>query len=358
MLGRIMTGTGVATIVDVARLAGVSISTVSHVVNGTRNVSDGTRERVLSAIAATNYRQHSVARALRRSQTDTLGLILSDAGEVTLDEIVLGVEHEARRHGMTVLLAHAGDDPELELAAVQTLTDQRVDGLLIIPVAHSRAAESEALAAGGVPYVVIDRPTTLSVDQVGTKNTEPMQTLVQHLVSLGHTRIGYVGRGALVSTLIERRDGFLTGLSTAGLEPLALIENVTSSAIRAALTRALSPASRPTALVAANQMSAVHVLEICNDLGLRIPDDLSLAMFDTFPFADLFHPQITAVVQPTKAIGREAVKLLRRRIENPSASPRSIWLPPKVVYRRSSGPVGTGGAEVADVLTPQALRKA
>ncbi len=126
-----------ATIVDVARAANVSTSTVSHVVNGTRNVAPDTRERVLAAISATGYRRHHVARALRRSRTDTLALVISEAGYPVLDQMALGVEHQAKKAGMMVFLAHSGDDPDQELAAVLALRDRGVDGGLLAPVGCS-----------------------------------------------------------------------------------------------------------------------------------------------------------------------------------------------------------------------------
>ncbi|MCB0906977.1 MAG: LacI family DNA-binding transcriptional regulator [Nocardioidaceae bacterium] len=327
-----------ATIVDVARLAGVSVSTVSHVVNGTRNVSDETRERVVRAIAATNYRQDRVARALRRAQTDTLALLLSDAGNLVLDEMVLGVEQEARKHGMTVLVAHAGDDPELELAAVQAFCNQRVDGLVITPVAHSRPEVADLLAETRTPFVVIDRPTSLAVDQVSVENCEPMRTLVGHLVELGHRRIGFVSGGSRVSSLEERFDGYVAGVEEAGLsiEPALVVRKETAAATRRAVVQLLSGPNRPTAVLAANQMSAVYVLEACHQLHLDVPGDLSMAMFDTFPFAEIFQPQITSVAQPTMRIGREGVRLIRRRIKKPDAAPRSLRLEPTLVYRSSS----------------------
>jgi len=329
-----------ATIVDVARIAGVSVSTVSHVVNGTRNVSDKTRERVLQAIAQANYRQDRVARALRRARTDTLGLLLSDAGNEVLDEMVLGVEQEARKHGMTVLVAHAEDDPDLELAAVQTFCNQRVDGLVITPVARSRPEVAELLAETHTPFVVIDRPSPLAVDQVSVENVEPMKTMVRHLRELGHSRIGFVSRGALVSSLEERFDGYVAGMEEVGLdvEPHFVVRQESPASTRRAVAHLLGGSDRPTAVLAANQMAAAHVLEACQQLQLDVPRHLSIAMFDTFPFAEIFKPQITSVAQPTMKIGREGVKLVRRRINKPDSAPRSLRLKPTVVYRSSTAP--------------------
>lgn len=330
------------TIVDVARLAGVSISTVSHVVNGTRPVAPGTRSRVLEAIESTGYRQHTVARALRRARTDTLGLIISEAGYPVLDQMVIGVEHEARKRNMTVFLAHSGDDLEREIAAIRALRDRRVDGILLAPVADSSIPTVLDEADG--PVILLDRPFDADVDQVGVANLEPTGELVRHLIGLGHRRIGFVARGKPVSTLRERYAAYKMAMDGAGLSTESLsAEAVDAGPMRRAVRRLLRSGRAPSALVCASQMSAVHALEVANELGLQIPDDISVVTFDEFPFADLFQPRLTSVVQPALRIGREAVKLLERRLDNPDVPVRRISLRPKIEYRASTAP-WTGAA--------------
>lgn len=324
-----------STIVDVARLAGVSISTVSHVVNGTRRVAPETRQRVLSAIEATGYRQHTVARALRRARTDTLALVISEAGYPVLDQMAIGVESEARRANMTVFLAHSGDDLEREQAAVRALRDRRVDGILLAPVADSSI--ETLLAESDVPFVLLDRPFSAEVDQVGVANTEPTIELVQHLIGLGHRRIAFIARGKPVSTLQERYAAYLTAMNAVGLDPAGLkAEAVEAAAMLRAIRQLLASKNPPTAVVCASQMSAVHTLQVCNELRLRIPEDLSVVTFDEFPFADVFRPRLTSVVQPAMRIGREAVRLLQRRLRTPGAPVRRVSLSPRVEYRDSA----------------------
>lgn len=323
-----------ATIVDVARLAGVSTSTVSHVVNGTRKVAPETRDRVLAAISSTDYHQHGPARALRRSRTDTIALVISEAGYPVLDRMALGVEQEARRSGMTVFLAHSGDDPEQELAAVLALRDRRVDGILLAPVVNSLPEIPQLLAASEVPLVLLDRPSPSEIDQVSVSNSEPTGELVEHVVRAGHRRIAFVAQGGFVSTFDERLTGYEGAMASAGLDRI-VIRADEASAIRPMLRDLMESPTRPTAILCASQISTVRVLHACNELGLSIPDDVSIVAFDEFPFADVFRPRLTSVVQPAKRMGRKAVQLVERRIRKPNASIKRIRLEPKIQYRDS-----------------------
>lgn len=323
-----------ATIVDVARIAGVSTSTVSHVVNGTRNVAAGTRDRVLAAIAASGYHQHGPARALRRSRTDTIALVISEAGYPVLDQMALGAELQARKLGLTVFLAHSGDDPDQELSAVLALRDRRVDGLLIAPVADSRPEVESTLRDSGLAVVVLDRPTSIEVDQISVDNNPPMHELTRHLIGLGHREIAFVAQGRSVSTMDERFAGYATAMAGAGLESRT-VQAADAAGVRRALRQLLASQGRPTALVCASQMATVRALEACGTLGLAVPDDISIVAFDEFPFANVFSPRLTSVVQPAKRLGREAVNLVHRRILKPSSPVKRVRLSPRIEYRDS-----------------------
>lgn len=323
-----------ATIIDVARLAGVSTSTVSHVVNGTRNVAPATRDRVLAAISSMDYHLHGPARALRRARTDTIALVISEAGYPVLDQMALGVEDEARRGGMTVFLAHSGDDPDQELAAVLALRDRRVDGILLAPVVNSRPEIGQILAAAELPLVLLDRPSPAEVDQVSVSNSEPIAKLVEHLVQAGHRRIAFVAQGGFVSTFDERLAGYQDAMAAAGLDPI-VVRADDVAAIRPVLRDLLKVPDRPTAVVCASQISTVRVLQTCNELDLAVPNDLSIVAFDEFPFAEVFRPRLTSVVQPAKRMGRKAVQLVERRIRKPDASVKRIRLDPRIEFRDS-----------------------
>ncbi|CCK24571.1 LacI family transcription regulator [Streptomyces davaonensis JCM 4913] len=329
-----------ATISDVARLAGVSTSTVSHVINGTRPVRDETRVRVEEAVRSTGYRRDSLARALRRSRTDSIGLILTDVAEPAFAAMARGVEREAMDAGLTVLLANSGEDAELEARALEVLAERRVDGLLIAPVARSHREAITAVIDQGTPVVLIDRLGEVKADQVGVENTAPMRELVLHMVSHGHRRIALAVGDTNVSTIAERRRGYLEALDEAGLdvdETLIVTGSGRADDTRERMTGVLRR-HRPSAVVAASTETAVGVLTAAKGLSLTVPEDFAFATFDGFPHTDLFRPGITAVAQPAHEVGATAMQLLISRIDGSLTSrPRTVRLEPEITYRESCG---------------------
>ena len=337
-----------ATIVDVARLAGVSVSTVSHVVNGTRPVSDAKRALVEDAISQTGFVLHASARSLRRSRTDSVGLVVSDTGQPVFADMVRGVEQEATKHGFTLLLANSAEDPEREGQALTVLRERRVDGLILARAAGSDPTDLDGWRSAGVPVVLLDRLDSASVDQVGVDNVAPMQALAAHLIDVGHRRIAYVSGDMRVPTLVERHDGFLAALREAGLaeDPALVLSGAgTADETEKMVTDLLRSADRPMAVLSASTPIAAGVLRAVRGLGLRMPEDVAFVTFDSLPYSDLLTPPITTAVQPAIEIGRQAMRLLIRRLKNPDARPRAMRLTPEIVHRSSccspEGPDGT-----------------
>ncbi|CAL9630463.1 LacI family DNA-binding transcriptional regulator [Streptomyces sp. enrichment culture] len=331
-----------ATINDVARRAGVSTSTVSHVINGTRPVREETRLRVEEAVRATGYKRDGLARALRRNRTDSIGLIVSDVSEPAFAAMARGVEREATAAGYTVLLANSAEDPELEARILQVLAERRVDGLVVAPVARSRREEITAVLDQGTPVVVMDRLGGVRADQVGVENTAPMRELVLHLVAHGHRRIALAAGDIAVPTIAERRRGYLEALGEAGIEVddrLVVRGSGLAGETRERMLEVLrGRPDAPTAVVAASTETAVGVLEAARECGMATPGDLAFATFDGFPHADLFRPGITTVAQPAHDIGATAMQLLLSRIDGTlTARHRSIRLDPETTYRESCG---------------------
>src|SRR4051794_25700034 len=325
-------------------MAGVSTSTVSHVVNATRPVNDETRRRVEDAIRRTGYRQDSVARALRRAKTDSVGLVVSNVAEPVFGEMVRGVESEAARAGYTLLLANSGEDPAHEKRALAALTARRVDGLIVAPAANSSARELEAIRRAGTPIVLMDRSSSLRTDQVGVENTLPMRDLVLHLIDHGHKRIALAAGDLAVSTIAERRQGYLDALGEAGIrvrDDLVLTGTGLADPTRAQVTRLFETRWSPTAIVATSTETAIGVLEAASDLGLSTPEDFAFATFDGFPHADLFRPRITTVDQPAFDIGATAMQMLLPRLAGGRVTrSRSVRLKPEITYRDSCGCAG------------------
>jgi LacI family transcriptional regulator len=322
-------------------MAGVSTSTVSHVINGTRPVRDETRTRVEEAVRATGYRRDSLARALRRSRTDSIGLILTDVAEPAFAAMAHGVEREAMNAGLTVLLANSGEDPELEARQLEVLAERRVDGLLIAPVARSHREAITAVIDQGTPVVLIDRLGGVRADQVGVENTAPMRELVHHLVEHGHRRIALAAGDTDVPTLAERRRGYLEALGEAGIavdDTLVVTGSGRADDTRERMVGVLRQSDPPSAVVASSTETAVGVLQAAKGLGLATPEDIAFATFDGFPHTDLFRPGITTVTQPAHEIGATAMELLLSRIDGSLTSrPRTLRLEPEITYRESCG---------------------
>ncbi|MFI6246056.1 LacI family DNA-binding transcriptional regulator [Streptomyces sp. NPDC051016] len=333
------------TMADVARSAGVSVATVSHVLNETRPVLPHTRQAVLDAIEELGYTPNTLARSLVTSRTRSIGLAVSAISNPYFTEILQGVEAAALEKGYSLLIADPHDDPGHERKVVQLLHERRVDGMVVAPSADPR----ELLAYLGrhaVPTVLLDRVIDGHVDgaprfdQVCAENTEPMARLVTHLAGLGHRRIALVAGLPGLSTTSERIAGYRQGLAAAGLpldERLVVPGNSESDGAGEATATLLSLSVPPTALVTANNAMTIGALRALRARGLSVPDDIALCCFDDFAWADLFSPRLTAIAQPSREIGAEAVRVLLERLASPDRPARTVRLPCAFVHRTSCG---------------------
>ncbi|PVZ07703.1 LacI family DNA-binding transcriptional regulator [Actinomycetospora cinnamomea] len=327
------------TMADVARMAGVSTATVSHVLNGTRPVRARTRELVLSAVAATHYTPNTVARSLATARTTTMGLVLSAISNPYFGELLHAAESAAAEAGYTLLLVDPREDPEYELTVVTRLHHHRVDGVVLAPSARPEAALAY-LARHQVPTVLLDRLIDADHDQVGSENCEATAALTGHLADHGHTRIGLVAGLDGLSTTSERRDGHRDALRRRGLPADPELEVSGESATepaRRAVHRLLALDDPPTAIVAGNNSMTIGVMQALRDAGLVVPRDVAVAAFDDFAWADLFSPRLTVVAQPFGEIAATAVQMLLARIGDPDAPPTTRRLAPRLVVRESCG---------------------
>ncbi|MDT0403610.1 LacI family DNA-binding transcriptional regulator [Streptomyces edwardsiae] len=335
-----------ATMADVARSAGVSVATVSHVLNDTRPVLPHTRQAVLDAIDELGYTPNTLARSLVTSRTRSIGLAVSAISNPYFTEILQGVEAEALRHGYSLLIADPHDDPAHERKVVQLLHERRVEGMIIAPSAEP----GELLAYLGrhrVPAVFLDRLVDLPpdgdaprFDQICAESTEPTARLVTHLAGLGHRRIALVAGRPGLSTTAERITGYRHGLAASGLpydERLLVHGHSESAGAERATTELLSLGSRPTALVTANNAMTIGALRALRAHGLSVPADIALCCFDDFAWADLFTPRLTAIAQPSRDIGARAVRVLLDRLAAPDRPARTERLPCAFVHRTSCG---------------------
>jgi len=328
------------TMAEVAREAGVSTTTVSHVINGTRHVNEQTKQRIHAAIDRTGYVPHSIARALAGARTQSIGLAISGISNPYFMGVIAAIESQAARHGHTILLGDTHDEPDKELEMVRELVLRRVDGLLLAPSAGAESQALRYLATQDIPVVLVDRFLPVEIDQVGTENEEATIQLVEHLIELGHQRIGLIAGLEGLSTTDERIRGHRAALERAGLpvDP-ALIAHGASQhePARVEAHRLLDLDDPPTALVAGNNRMTIGALHALRERALRVPDDIALVSFDDFEWSDLFEPRLTVISQPQTAIGAKAVDLLVARLENPDRPVEKIHLKPTFVHRDSCG---------------------
>lgn len=338
-----------ATMKDVAERARVSVSTVSHVLNGTRKVAGETQEAVLSAIEELSYQPNLLAKSLKTRRTFTIGLLVSDIQNSFFTSVVRGIEDVALSRGYHLFLCNTDEDAAREDEYVRELAKKRVDGLLVASSAP-RHNHARRLRAENLPFVFVDRKVEgVDADVVSVDNREGMRLISDHLVGLGHERIGMISGPLDKASGYERYLGLQSALADLGVgleDSLVRFGDFRTSSGRDGTQELLRLPSPPTALVTANNQMTLGALLAVKELGLRIPDDISVVGFDDPEWAPLTDPPLTTLAQPTYEMGVEAVKLLLDRIEGEQEGhTRRVPLEPWLVVRESTAPPGGGGEE-------------
>lgn len=325
---------------DVAKAAKVSVTTVSHVLNGTRKVSPDTEKLVRAAIQEVGYIQNSLARSLAMSATSTIGVAIPTFSNHYFTEVVRSIESECMKNGLMMLFSDTHDDPELELKIVQAFHQRRVDGVVLAPVDDGRRETLSYLQDNKIPTVLVDHLLPGNFDQVGLKNKAAAQELIAHLIGHGHKRIGLVSGAAWNSTSAERLDGYRAALRAAGLpfdEDLVCCGESAIEPARAATRKLLSLRPRPTAIMTSNNLMTIGAMHAIREAGIDVPKDMAFVGFDDFDWADLFSPRLTVASQPLEEIGAKALNLLIKRIKNPDGSRQTIRLSATLRIRNSCG---------------------
>jgi len=332
------------TIRDVAAEAGVSKSTVSHVVNGTRFVEPATAGRVRVAIDALGYHPNSLARSLRRRVTHTIGLLVPDNANPYFAEVARAIEDEGFAEGYSVVLCNSDLSPEKQAAYIDVLLAKRVDGLIIVSAGLIPSADRpnpiRPILDAGVPCVIIDSDLEgTPVDQVLVDNEQGGWLAGRHLADLGHRRIAcLVGPNDLTPSA-GRIAGLRRALADAGvvLAPDAIVSgNGRSDGGEAAVRELLARGVAFTALFAFNDLMAIGALGALGRAGCRVPEDVSVVGFDDVPLAAAVYPALTTVAQPVAELGRRSVRLLLDRMAERSSPFARVILPTTLVERESS----------------------
>ena len=325
---------------DVARLAGVSASTVSHVLNGTRKVDTATRVRVEAAIVKTGYRRNVVARSLAAGRTHTIGLSISALTNPYFGNLVHAVEQALSNAGYVLIVGDSHDEVQSEKRVIDSLLDRQVDGMILAPAAGSEESTIPEIMRSGTPLVLIDRMLDIPCDQVGPENEQSAYELTAHLLDSGHDRIAIVRGIEGISSTTERFAGYARALADRGIDvdPRLILEGRSNVEVaETEVRRLLTGSDRPSALVSMNNSMTIGSLKAVRGLGLSIPDDLAFVCYDDFEWSDLFEPRLTAAAQDVQTIGRTAADLLIGRIEGRDDAPRSISVPTTFTHRNSCG---------------------
>jgi LacI family transcriptional regulator len=329
-----------ATIKDVARAAQVSVTTVSHVVNKTRFVSEDGRNRVEQAIRELGYVPSAVARSLQRSATNTLGMLIPNSSNPYFAEIVRGIEDRCFGAGYNLVLCNTDDEPRRQGMVLQVLAERRVDGLIVVSSGEDPALP-DLLAGLRMPTVMVDREIdTLPCDLVETAHMQGALLAVQHLTALGHRRIACIGGPAGVATADQRAEGWRMALAGLGLPSAGLLQpgDFTSEGGYAAMHAILRRTPRPSAVFVANDLMAIGALCAAHECGVAVPDELSLVGFDDIELARFACPPLTTVAQPKQRIAAMAVDMLLERIEGRRQDVRKVVLQPELRVRASTAP--------------------
>jgi LacI family transcriptional regulator, fructose operon transcriptional repressor len=319
---------------DVAKLAGVSVASVSRVLAGLPVVSEPTRQRVFEAVKVLDYRPDLTARRLRSRRSDTIGLLVSDIRNSFFTEVSRAVEDVAFAHQMSVILCNTDENPDKEATCLNLMADEKVSGVILSPSLHLLSHFSPA--DYGFPVVLVDRyERGIAADAVVLDNFDAAYRLTEHLIGNGHRQIVFV-YGAESATGRQRLEGHRAAMASHRLAVQAQGVRPMADQAREAVLEVLRRAPLPQAVIASSGLILLGITEALRETSLVVPQDIALAGFDNMPWTRLVEPGLTVISQPTYEIGREAIEMLLQRIAAPDKTPRQLVLRGDLVARGSS----------------------
>lgn len=329
------------TVKEVARLAGVSTATVSRVLSNSGGVRGELIRKVRNAARKLGYQPNLAARNLRVRSTRTLGMVFPDIENPFYARIIGGAEEVLQNAGYSLLLANYGEDPEREQTQLTTLRAERVAGILFAASCKPSVDYQSCLDAG-IALVAVSRiPDGLNVDLVTVSNQEGARQAVEHLIRLGHRRIGFVDGPVSLSTTRERKAGYGQALRKQGLPVSSDLIVCADFSHHAggyeAVSKLLQAPKRPTAILVVSNNMALGVLQALQDRGIDVPTEMAVVGFGDTPSAALLRSPLTVVAQPAREIGATSARLLLERLQDPNRPRRSIVLDTELVVRESCG---------------------
>ena len=331
-----------ASVIDVARRAGVSLGTVSNVLNRPERVAPATRERVRRAIEELEFVRNEAARQLRTGRSRTIGLMVLDVGNPFFTDLAAGVENAAEEAGLSVILCNSGNSASREDHYLSLLQAQRAYGILITPITGKNGRIQE-LRARGTQVVFVDHGSTKRQCSVSVDDVVGGELAVAHLIAQGHERIAFVGGPVSINQVADRLAGARATARAAGL-PKAAIKLIRTPGLNVAAGRkageqiaGLPPHVRPTAVFCANDLLALGVLQEMTRRNLDVPGDLAIVGYDDIDFAAAAAVPLTSVRQPREQLGHAATELLIDEVSSPETHQhRQVVFEPELVVRESS----------------------
>jgi LacI family transcriptional regulator len=334
-----------ANVRDVAALAGVSVGTVSNVLNQSKRVSPDTAKRVLDAIDKLGFIRNDAARQLRVGQSRTVGIMVLDVSNPFFTDIARGVEDTLSQFGRSLILGNSGENAARELAYLDLFEEQRVSGLLITPIGHV-LPRLERLRDRGSPVVLVDRhENARSFSSVSVDDHRGGHLAASHLLDLGRRNLAFVGGPQHILQVAQRAAGAHDAVGDRGGRPLRVLEldsmRAEAGRLGAEQLLALPPGLRPDAVFAANDLIALGVLRELTRAGVRVPDDIAIVGYDDIYFAANAAIPISSVRQPAWEMGRTATELLMAEIDEPAKGDyRHVVFQPELIVRESTGGAG------------------
>ncbi|MGL4929036.1 MAG: substrate-binding domain-containing protein [Plesiomonas sp.] len=328
-----------ATMKDVARLAGVSTSTVSHVINDSRFVSDEIRTRIMSAVETLNYSPSALARSLKVNQTHTIGMLVTTSNNPFFAEVVRGVEQSCYERGYQLVLCNTAGDPQRMSHSVDTLLQKRVDGILMMCSESHADISCLFRRHPKIPLVMMDwGPQGAQADLIRDNSEYGGYLATRHLLAQGHRQIAIITGPLDKHPSLGRLQGYLRALNEAGItpDPAYQVEgDFDFSGGLCGMTQLLSCNPRPTAVFCGNDVMAVGAYQVLHYAGLQVPEDMSVMGYDDIELARYLSPPLTTVHQPKEDLGQLAVDTLLARLHDRNRDPAVIMLEPSLVRRAS-----------------------
>ena len=327
---------------DVPEKAGVSVTTVSHVINETRMVSKNLRQRVLTAMKELGYQPNALARSLRRKETNTIGMIMPDSANPFFAEVARGIEDTSFEQGYSVIICNSDGDVQKELLHANVLAEKQMDGIVLFATGKS-TKQIEMLQGRNIPLVMVDREIPdVMVDVVLTDNMQGGELATRHLLDLGHSRVACITGSLDLPLSVERTTGYRKALLERGIavdQALIVEGDFNYESGYRATRQFLELDAPPSAIFACNDPMAIGAISAIVESGRRVPDDISIVGFDDVSLASFANPPLTTIVQSKYEMGAIATKMLLERVHDRDMPARRKLLGTSLLKRESTAPV-------------------